>query len=321
MGDRSHPDDRGFTLIEAVIVVVLLGLVSLVIGFAITTVLRVTPTAESRVSTARSVQGLTVWFPADVASAVASGSNIITTPSGLTCVGSESTPGVNLIELQWTVSEPATATFVAAYRLEPGVGGDIVHRYECSSATGPFNDTTSQALTGPLASGTGTASATPSFDEVALQLQADDGTPIRIEATPRNPDASLPTTTLSPPLPPPTSPPICSVTFDSSSYGPVGRHTSGDPLLLNKLLFPETLTVSISGFTCGTITIEYNTGVEDKSQTVSWSGSSGLVIIPKGDITPATPQWTAANHTISVYNNCPAPCATPPLDTTILEVT
>ena len=82
MGDRSHLDDRGFTLIEAVIVVVLLGLVSLVIGFAITTVLRVTPTAESRVSTARSVQGLTVWFPADVASAVASGSNGVTGPTG-----------------------------------------------------------------------------------------------------------------------------------------------------------------------------------------------------------------------------------------------
>ncbi len=317
MTETNRGTDHGFTLIEVVIVTVLLGLMSLVIGFAITTVLRVTPTADSQVSNARSVQGLAVWFPADVASAVASMSNITTTPSSLTCVGSETGPGSNLIELRWTVDEPAASTFVAAYRLEPGVRGDIVHRYECSDATGPFDDTSSQTLTGPLAPGIGTATATPSLDEVALQLQGVDGTPIRIEATPRNPAMALPTTTTSPQLPPPTAP-TCYVEFDFDRYGPVARSTSG--LTLDKLDRGETLTVAVDGSACGIITIEYNTGVEDKSQTVTWSGTSGFVTIPKGDDMSDTPRWTAADHTISIHNNCPAPCPTPPLDTTTFEV-
>ncbi len=315
MADRERPADPGFTLIEVVVVSVLVGLIALVIGFAITTVLRVTPVADSQVSTARSVQGLTVWFPADVASAVASGANITTTPSSLTCAGSEAATGVNLIELEWTVAELATSTFVAAYRLEPGVGGDIVHRYECSDATGPlFDDTTSQTLTGPLSSGTGVATATPTFDQVTLQLEGLDGTPINIEATPRNTAGSLPPVTTSPPQTPPVP---CQITFDLPSYGPLLRHTSGP--LLDKLVFGDTLSMTITGDTCGTITIEYSTGVVDVWQPVTWSGNFGFVTIPKGEA--ATPQWTGAGHTISVYNNCAAPCATPPLDTTTLVVT
>lgn len=323
MADRDRRVDPGFTLIEVVVVSVLVGLIALVIGFAITTVLRVTPVADSQVSTARSVQGLTVWFPADVASAVASGANITTTPSSLTCAGSEAATGVNLIELEWTVAELATSTFVAAYRLEPGVDGDIVHRYECSDATGPFNDTSSQTLTGPLASGTGVATATPTFDQVTLQLEGLDGTPINVEATPRNTAGSLPPVTTSPPQTPPVP---CQITFDLPSpgpvypsYGPRARATSGPET--DKLQFGVPFGMTITGDTCGTVTIEYDTGVEDKSRAVTWSGTFGIVTIPKGDATPDTAQWTADDHTIRVYNNCTAPCATPPLDTTILVVT
>jgi len=314
MAERHRPTDDGFTLVEVIIVVVLLGLVSLVIGFAITTVLRVTPTAESQVSTARSVQGLTVWFPADVASAVASGSNITTAPSSLTCVGSETGPGSNLIEITWTVSDPSPSTFVAAYRLEPGVGGDAVHRYACSDTAGPFTDTTFQTLTGPLSSGT--ATATPSFDEVALDLQGADGTPIRIEATPRNPAEALPTTTTTPALPPPN---VCIVTFDQPTWGPTQRHLSGP--LLDKLQTNTQLTMSVIGPACGSITIEYFTGFEQKVQPVNVVAGIGYVTIPKGDSTPSTPYWLSGSHTIGVYNDCAAPCATPPLDTSELDVT
>lgn len=289
--------DDGFTLVEVMVVTILLGLVSLVIGFAITTVLRVTPTAESNVSDARSVQGLTILFPGDVASAVASGANITPNPSALMCSGSETGPGLNIIELQWTVAEPSSTTYVAAYRLEPRGDAQRVRRYECSDATGPFNDTTARGVTAELAN-VATVVATPSFDRIELGLQALDGTPINIEATPRSPSATLPTTTTAATVPPPVA---CAVTFDSPTYGPVGRVASG--LLIEKLDAEVEPDFTISGDTCGTLTIEYFTGFENKSREILWFGGTGTATIPKGDFTIDTPKWTAATHTIEVYNN------------------
>ena len=83
MVERS---DRGFTLIEVIVVTVLIGLVSLVIGFAITTVLRVTPTTDSGINDARSVQGLAAWFPNDAASARASAAGVRLKPVSLSCL-------------------------------------------------------------------------------------------------------------------------------------------------------------------------------------------------------------------------------------------
>lgn len=310
MGDR----DQGFTLIEVIIVTVLVGLISLVIGFAVTTVLRVTPTVDSQISNARAAQGLTIWFPDDAASAVASGANITSNPSVLTCVGSESTPGVNLLELRWTVAEPASTTFVAAYRLEPDGVDRAVHRYQCSDSTGPFNDTGGQKLTGPLVNASVTV--TPSFDRITLELQPLDGTPINVEATPRSPAGTLPTTTVAATLPPPAP---CAVTFDSPTYGPVARYAPPHALA-EKLTAKVEPDFVISGDTCGTLTIEYNTGYEAKSRPIIVSGSTGIATIPKGDA-PDAALWMATPtppfHTIEVYNNG-APLASP--STATLEV-
>ena len=79
--------------------------------------------------------------------------------------------------------------------------------------------------------------------------------------------------------------------------------------------------MTITGDTCGTITIEYSTGVVDSLAAGDLVGKLRLRHDPERRGGGDSAQWTGAGHTISVYNNCAAPCATPPLDTTTLVVT
>jgi len=317
MTERTIDADRGFTLIEVVIVTVLLGLISLVIAFAITTVLRVTPIADSQVTNARSLQGLTAWFSDDAASVVASGSGSVNLASPLKCANSEASPGANLVEFQWTVEEPATTTFVAAYRLEPDGVGQSVYRYECSgSGSPPFAGTTTQKLTGALAN-FNNVTWTSSPPRIALDLRALDGTTIELEATPRSPDDTLPATTVPATLPAPVA---CTVTFNASSDppAPAGRVTP-DPL--SPLASSVNLSMRVEGDTCGTVTIRYTTGdagLGVVERTVTVSGPFSSVTIPAGP-----EDWTADLHAIDVYNNCLlATCPTgTPLDSTDLTVT
>lgn len=297
MADGTRDADRGFTLIEVMVVAVLLGLITAVIAFAITTVLRVTPVAESQVTNARSIQGLTAWFSSDAASVVPDDPDGVNLTSPLKCANSEASPGANLVEFRWTAAEPSTTTFVAAYRLEPSAAGHSVYRYECSgSGSPPYSATTTQKLTGPL-SDFNNVTWTTSPPRIGLELRALDGTAIGLEATPRSPDDTLPTTTVPATVVPPDP---CTVTFDSTGYI-AGRIASGPEI--DELDRDIDIDVTIGGDTCGTLTIEYSTGYETKSREITWSGTTGSVRIPMGDSTADTPQWTPITHPITIHNN------------------
>lgn len=290
MGERRS----GFTLVETVIVVALMALVATVVALAITTMLRASAPTTQRVDDARSMQGLTAWFPRDVASTPARAANITSLPGSLACVGSETAVGDNLLELRSTISG---VTHVVAYRLEADGGADVVRRYACSDASGPFDDTTSKTVTAELASAF-SVSASPPYDLVAIDLQTVDGDAIRVEATPRNPDETLPPTT---PAPPPSAPAPCSVTFVAPSYGPVGRY-AGPPA--EKLLTSVDLELTVTGDTCSTLTVVYDTGyVFDEENPIVVAGTTGTATIPQGDLTPSTPQWTQGLKTLRVWNN------------------
>jgi len=326
----AERDDRGFTLIEVVIVTVMLGLVSLVMGFAITTVLRVTPTAESQVNDARSLQGLTAWFANDAASAARSATSIRNDPpaTSLGCTGSETFPGENLVEFRWTVDETTSTTesttFVAAYRLESDAADRVIRRYECSGPAGsaPYSGTTAQKLTGPLAD-VGEVTATGGFDRVTLELQSLDGSPINIEATPRSPADTL--AAAPPPGAPPQPPDTCVVEFDDDRYpaaGSLARDVS------EKLLFGTSLGLTVTG-NCGLLTARVDTGYVIDTRPVIYAGltpggTRGRVDFPKGDGNPSEPMWMPSQpgeHLVEVFNNCPDPgCTDTPLDTTELVV-
>src|SRR6187401_3599876 len=60
--------DRGFTLPELLICIVIIGALSAAIASAFTVIVRTTPTAEARADDARSLLGLSTWLPSDVSS-------------------------------------------------------------------------------------------------------------------------------------------------------------------------------------------------------------------------------------------------------------
>ena len=63
MNDRP---DRGVTLAEVLITVVLLSLISGLLAVVFTVVVRSRPAAEARLDDARSLLGITNWLPGDV---------------------------------------------------------------------------------------------------------------------------------------------------------------------------------------------------------------------------------------------------------------
>ena len=67
MIDRQHPATRGFTLVEMIVVVVLMGLVTAAISFAALTILRIAPRAGDRTDHANAQSSLLSWLSRDLA--------------------------------------------------------------------------------------------------------------------------------------------------------------------------------------------------------------------------------------------------------------
>lgn len=312
--DRPAADrDRGTTLLEVIVTMIMLGIITSVVAFAVTTTLRVTPTTASDIDESRSLLGLTNRFAADVSSTPEAG--VTLAPSTLACIGSEVAAGDNLVELRWTADEPTSVEYVAAYRSETAPSGRVVRRYVCSDAAG-FNDTLRSTLTAPLDNSVPTLTAVPTSRLVRMQVQAPDGTVITAEGTTRDPPATLPTTTVAATLPPPTP---CAATFDSSTYGPVARKPLTDPDAPEELDKKVDVSITISGDTCSTLTLEYDTGFEPKSRPFTVTGTIGHVEIPEGDAGADTPRWTGAIHVLSIHNDGAA--LTGPGTTADLDVT
>jgi prepilin-type N-terminal cleavage/methylation domain-containing protein len=185
--------DGGFTLMEMIVVVLLVGLLSSVMVAVIAVVIRNAPSTEASADDSRSYQRLVTWLPRDVASTPL-------TPGGFDfgggsmCAGAV---GTSLVQMTWAPNDGQNTTYAADYRLNPSGNGSQVMRYTCSGTTGlhPYSGADVIEVTGIVR----TAEATASGFGVTMRLTtcgdsecSIDGQLITVEAGSRNPSDALP---------------------------------------------------------------------------------------------------------------------------------
>ncbi len=123
--------DRGSTLVELLLVVVILGLVGTVISLAFVAIVRTSPSTEARVDDSRTVLGLNVYLPEDVNSTPPGGYDLAKS-STTGCTGAS--PGVNLAKLTWS---ELSNTYTSSYRYVGTSEGYRVVRHACANGGAP----------------------------------------------------------------------------------------------------------------------------------------------------------------------------------------
>jgi prepilin-type N-terminal cleavage/methylation domain-containing protein len=136
---ESHRKDHGFTLIEVLIVVILMGVLMSSLAAVFSVIVRTAPSAENRADNAVSLLSLTTWLPPDVnstpavaiASAAANWNTAVVAPSGC----SSGDIGNNLVVLKWSEQTGSSPTsYTANYRLgDDGAGGSTMWRISCTN--------------------------------------------------------------------------------------------------------------------------------------------------------------------------------------------
>ena len=134
--------DRGFTLVEILVVVVLIALITGVLAAVFTVIVRTRPNATARADDARSLLGITTWFPGDVSSTPRQPDtpanrteywNLVSTTSS-TCVGAPAGSSINLLRLRWEETSGGTRRYEASYRFVEDAGTWSVKRVACEIA-------------------------------------------------------------------------------------------------------------------------------------------------------------------------------------------
>lgn len=140
--------DRGFTLPELLISVVITGTLVAAMATATSVILRQNDNSEGRFNNARSEQSVGIWLPADLASA-----EIVDTSPGASPCGSACPPGINVggsnaLMLTWTGfiagdTEAIPTTTTVSYRYVEAPDGEWeVIRVQCYSVNGGAPDCT-----------------------------------------------------------------------------------------------------------------------------------------------------------------------------------
>jgi prepilin-type N-terminal cleavage/methylation domain-containing protein len=141
---NEHRRAAGFTLIETLVVVTILGFISVAIAAAFTVIVRTSPANENRADDSRALLNLTRWLPDDIASTYAAPYDVTPTrPNGFTTDGSSPkcqtvaalpSGGESLLNLSWT--ENSTTYFVDYFWVRNGQAVDgrgqgRIMRYSC----------------------------------------------------------------------------------------------------------------------------------------------------------------------------------------------
>lgn len=146
---QYNSEDHGFTLIEILIVMSILGLIIGSLSAAFVVIVRTSPTTEIRIDDARSTRGLATWLSHDTTSAppydTYDDKGWVDTSGGAgECGGG----GSNIVQFSWREEGFATTTFYANYRYVANGAEATVIRFACSVPSA--SPTTSVNLTSGL---------------------------------------------------------------------------------------------------------------------------------------------------------------------------
>jgi prepilin-type N-terminal cleavage/methylation domain-containing protein len=255
----DHParrDDDGFTLIELIITMVIVGIVMSAVVGALFVMLRTQAGTTARLDETRGTQQLTTYFATDVQS-TGYGSDTITPTTASVCTVSSPTPNANAVQMTWTEVIPngPTSTYYVSYRYEP-LGSDwLLVRYSCKSgALTPNRIVVARALATPPVGWTGTSTptavaATSTSTSITLRMTTKSGYQYSVTGTRLTPPAAPTGCTTSPTVNP------SSVTFPGAS-----------PAAL-----PQTVAVSapLVGNCTGTVNLSVFTGISTVTTTMS----------------------------------------------------
>jgi prepilin-type N-terminal cleavage/methylation domain-containing protein len=199
--DRAHSRrDGGFTLVELLIVISILGLIVSTLSASIVVILRTTPGTSSRIDDARTLRGMSTWLAHDVTSTPPflpedSNGGIDTATGRNDC----SAPGSNVLHLSWTENDGADIRrFVSSYRYVVNGDDARITRFTCVRVnSGPFSAARTTNLTSGLST---TQTPVMSFDTdgagrvtvVKMRLYGASGEQAIVDTSSRNPAAYLP---------------------------------------------------------------------------------------------------------------------------------
>ena len=199
-GPKTKRADGGFTLIELVVAIAVLGIIMPVITATFVVIVRNSPAVQTRTDDSRSTRGLSTWLPQDVLSTppvvITDGSS---TPGyTLTARASDcaSTAGTNVLHMVWQENvgpNAATLTnFVANYRYVIVGATTQIKRYTCSGIIGrtPYTNTLVRNATTALDGSSVGAVAVYSGARLAfvdVQVVTASGLQVLIRAASRNP--------------------------------------------------------------------------------------------------------------------------------------
>jgi prepilin-type N-terminal cleavage/methylation domain-containing protein len=208
--------DRGFTLIEVVIVLATIGIIAAALAATVTVVLRTAPPTEERANDARSLQGLVTWIPQDVDAAPPSGFD--TDAAAWPCGGPAPANSYNVLAVSWNERTTTTTNYASTYRYEFDGTNWHIARYACDDAdTGTMTTGGRTNLTSALPPWDNLAppasvtmcdttvdnagdcpagheiltNTSPDVESLKIRITRLDGVESTIDAAPKNPDQDL----------------------------------------------------------------------------------------------------------------------------------